>query len=130
MKTVYLSLMLLFSALTTALAADPIDRVADLFAKGQTQEIAKLFPANVDMGIITDVNTYTKAQAEQMLQKFFAQNKPLNAKVLHKVTSSATFNLAVISLTTDKGVYRVSCTLKDNKGVTQLVEVRIEGEKK
>ena len=130
MKTVYLSLMLLFSALTTALAADPIDRVADLFAKGQTQEIAKLFPANVDMGIITDVNTYTKAQAEQQLQKFFTQNKPLNAKVLHKVTSSATFNLAVISLTTDKGVYRVSCTLKDNKGVMQLVEVRIEGEKK
>jgi hypothetical protein len=117
MKTLYLSLMLLFSALTTALAADPIDRVADLFAKGQTQEIA-------------DVNSYTKAQAEQMLQKFFTQNKPLNAKVLHKVTSSATFNLAVISLTTDKGVYRVSCTLKDNKGVMQLVEVRIEGEKK
>ena len=130
MKTVYLSLMLLVSALTTTLAADPIDRVADLFAKGQTQEIAKLFPANVDMGIITDVNSYTKAQAEQMLQKFFAQNKPLNAKVLHKVTSSATFNLAVISLTTDKGVYRVSCTLKDNKGVMQLVEVRIEGEKR
>ena len=130
MKTLYLSLMLLFSALTTALAADPIDRVADLFAKGQTQEIAKLFAANVDMGIITDVNTYTKAQAEQTLQKFFTQNKPLNAKVLHKVTSSATFNLAVISLTTDKGAYRVSCTLKDNKGVMQLVEVRIEGEKK
>ena len=130
MKTLYLSLVLLFSSLHIALAADPIDRVADLFAKGNTQEIAKLFAANVDMGVMADVNTYTKAQAEQQLQKFFAQNKPLNAKVLHKVTSSATFNLAVISLTTDKGVYRVSCTLKDNKGVMQLVEVRIEGEKK
>jgi len=130
MKTLYLSLMLLFSALTTALVADPIDRVTDLFAKGNTTEIAKLFPANVDMAVMADVHSYTKVQAEQMLQKFFAQNKPLHAKVLHKVTSSATFNLAVIALTTNKGVYRVSCTLKDNKGVMQLVEVRIEGEKK
>jgi hypothetical protein len=130
MKTLYLSLMLLFSALTTALAADPIDRVADLFAKGNMPEIARLFSTNVDMGVMADVNTYTKVQAEQQLQKFFTQNKPLNAKVLHRVTSSATFNLAVILLTTDKGVYRVSCTLKDNKGVMQLVEVRIEGEKK
>ncbi|GAB2975901.1 hypothetical protein GCM10027049_08260 [Mucilaginibacter puniceus] len=122
--------MLLFSSLNFALAADPIEHVTELFSKGNTQEIAKLFPANVDMGVMADVNTYTKAQAEQMLQKFFAQNKPLAAKVLHKVTSSATFNLAVILLTTDKGVYRVSCTLKDNKGVMQLVEVRIEGEKR
>ncbi len=130
MKTVYLSLMLFFTALTTAIAADPIDRVADLFAKGNTAEIGKLLAASVDIGIMTDVDAHPKAHAEQMLQKFFAQNKPLSAKVLHKVTSNATFNLAVISLTTDKGVYRVSCTLKDNKGVMQLVEVRIEGEKK
>lgn len=130
MKILYLSLVLLFSSLNIALVADPIDHVADLFAKGNMTEISKLFAANVDMGITADVDTYTKAQAEQMLQKFFTQNKPLNAKVLHKVTSSATFNLAVIALTTDKGVYRVSCTLKDNKGVMQLVEVRIEGEKK
>ncbi|MEO8884590.1 MAG: DUF4783 domain-containing protein [Mucilaginibacter sp.] len=110
-------------------AADTIDHVADLFAKGNTSEIAKLFANNVDMGIMADLDTYPKARAEQILQKFFTQNKPISSKVLHKVTSSAAYNVGVIELTTDKGVFRVSFTLKDNKGVMQLVEVRVEGAK-
>jgi len=124
MKLILFPLLLL--QLLILPAVDTIDHVSELFGKGNVQEIAKLFPDNVDMGIQADVETYAKAQAVQQLQKFFAQNKPISSKTLHKVTSSATFNMGVIALTTDKGTYRVSLTLKDNKGVMQLVEVRIE----
>lgn len=130
MKTLYLSFVMVLGLISTTLAADPIDRIADLFGKGNTQEIAKLFTDNVDMGIMADLDVYPKAQAIQQLQKFFAQNKPNGSKVLHKVTSNAAFNLAVIAVTTDKGVFRVSCTLKSVGGNMQLVEVRIEGERK
>ena len=129
MKLVYLSLLMLLQVFSQP-AADTIDRVSDLISKGNTHEIAKLFADNVDMGIMADIDTYPKAQAEQMLQKFFTQNKPISGKVLHKVTSSAAYNLGVVSLNTSNGVFRVSFTLKDNKGVMQLVEVRVEGEKK
>ncbi len=130
MKTIYLSFILLLGLIGKTIAADPIDHIAELVGKGNIPEIAKLFPDNVDMGIQADVETYTKAQAIQQLQKFFGQNKPTGAKLLHKVTSNPKFHLAVIALTTDKGAFRVSCTLKENNGVTQLVEVRIEGEKR
>lgn len=130
MKTLYIALLLITGVLHKAQAADPIDRVAELFSKGNTHEIAKLFTDNVDMGILADLETYSKAQAEQQLQKFFAQNKPISAKTLHKVTSNAAFNLGVIALTTDKGVFRVSYTLKNVGGNMQLVEVRVEGEKR
>ncbi len=124
MKLILIPLLLL--QLFIVPVADTIDHVSELFSRGNVPEIAKLFPDNVDMGIQADVETYPKAKAEQQLQKFFAQNKPVSSKVLHKVTSSAAFHLGVIALTTDKGTYRVSLTLKDNKGVMQLVEVRIE----
>ena len=125
MKLTCLSLFLLLHVLFLP-AADTIDHISELFSRGNVPEITKLFPENVDMGILAEVDTYPKAQAVQQLQKFFAQNKPISVKVLHKVTSSAAFNLGVISLTTDKGTYRVSLTLKDNRGVMQLVEVRVE----
>ena len=122
--------MLMFGLLSTALAADPIDHLAELLSKGNITEIAKLCDANVDLGIFKDVDTYPKAQAVQMLQAFFTQNKPISSKTLHKVTSNAAFNLGVIALTTDKGVFRVSYTLKNVGGNMLLVEVRVEGEKK
>jgi len=125
MKTICLTLFIALQVFFSP-AADTIDRVSDLFSKGNTTEIAKLFADNVDMGIMADLETYPKARAGQMLQKFFTENKPISCKILHKVTSSAAFNMGVVALTTDKGVYRVSFTLKDNKGVMQLVEVRVE----
>jgi hypothetical protein len=129
MKTICLTLFIALQVFFSP-AADTIDRVSDLFSKGNTTEITKLFADNVDMGIMTDLDTYPKARAGQMLQKFFTDNKPISSKILHKVTSSATFNMGVVALTTSNGVYRVSFTLKDNKGVMQLVEVRVEGERK
>ena len=130
MKTIYLSFMLMLGMVSTTLAADPIDRVAELMSKGNMTEIAKLCDANVDLGILKDLDTYPKAKAVQMLQAFFAQNKPISSKTLHKVTSNAAFNYGVIALTTDKGVFRVAYTLKNVGGNMLLVEVRVEGEKK
>jgi len=125
MKLTCLSFFILLQAFFSP-ATDTIDHISELFSKGNTREIAKLFADNVDMGIQADIESYPKAQAELQLQKFFVQNKPISSKLLHKVTSNATFNMGVVALTTDRGNFRVSFTLKDNKGVMQLVEVRIE----
>lgn len=122
--------MLMLGMLSTTLAADPIDHVAELMSKGNITEIAKLCDTNVELGLLKELDTYPKAKAVQMLQAFFAQNKPISSKTLHKVTSNAAFNYGVIALTTDKGVYRVAYTLKNVGGNMMLVEVRVEEEKK
>ena len=127
MRLLYLPL--LFFTLFSVPANDPIDRVADLIGKGNAHEIARLFAPNIELTLIDEVNTYSKAQAEQILDKFFAQNRPTSHKILHKVNSSANFRFGVVIINTDKGTYRAAFTLKGNDPNAQLIELRIESDK-
>jgi hypothetical protein len=127
MKLLYLPLLIL--SLFVVIPTDPIDKVAELIGKGNIHEIAKLFAPDVELTLMDDVNTYSKAQTELILEKFFAQNKPTSYKILHKVNSSANYRFGVVIITTDKGTYRAAFTLKGADANTQLIELRIESEK-
>lgn len=110
--------------------ADPLDNVANLVKQGNTKELAKLFAASVDMNIMDDENTYSRGQAVQLLDRFFAKNKPQSIKLLHKINSRASFHLGVYILTTaDKQEYRIAFTLKEEGGTMSIIEFRIEDEK-
>lgn len=128
MKLLYLPLLTLLS-LFNATLADPIDKVADLIGKGNAHELAKLFASSVDISTADEENTYSKAQAEIIIEKFFTDNKATSGKLLHKVNSNANYGFGVVILTTDKGPYRVAFTLKDNGGEMQLIELRFEVDK-
>ncbi|HEY0246401.1 MAG TPA: DUF4783 domain-containing protein [Mucilaginibacter sp.] len=128
MRLLYLSLFTLLH-LFNAPAADPIDKIAELIGKGNVPEIAKLFAPNLELTMLDDPNTYTKAQARAVLEKFFAQNKPNSSKILHKINSSSSYNFCVVIINTDKGTYRAAFTLKDAGGTMQLIELSIESEK-
>jgi hypothetical protein len=127
MKLFYLPLLLLiiFRSHTT----DPIDRFAELIGKGNVFELTKLFAPDIELAITDDGNTHSKTQAGLILEKFFAQNKPISYKTLHKVNSSANFRFGVVIITTDKGIYRAAFTLKGPDASAQLIELRIENEK-
>jgi len=122
-------LVLLYLVPTACLANGPIEKVAELIRQGNARELAKLFAASVDISILDNANVYSKTQAEQILDKFFKENKPASIKLLHRVNSNATYNFAVLLLTTDKGKYRVSYTMKEFEGAMVVVELRIETEK-
>ena len=110
--------------------ADPLDNVANLVKQGNTKELAKLFAASVDMSIMDNENTYPKGQAVQLLDRFFAKNKPQSIKLLHKINSRASFHLGVYILTTtDRQEYRIAFTLKEEGGTMSIIEFRIEDEK-
>jgi hypothetical protein len=128
MKLLYLPL-LAFLALFNTTAADQIDKVAELLGKGNTHELAKLFAPNVEISIGDEENTYSKTQAEIILDKFFTQNKPNGSKVLHKVNSNANYHFGVAIINTDKGPYRIAYNLKGEGAAMQLIELRIEVEK-
>jgi Na+-transporting NADH:ubiquinone oxidoreductase subunit NqrC len=128
MKLLYLSLFT-FLSFTSATSLDPIDKIAALIGKGDTHEIANFFAPNIELTLMDEANTYSKAQAEQILDKFFAQNKPVSCKMLHKVNSSASYRFGVVIINTDKDTYRVAFTLKGADNNIQLIELRIESEK-
>lgn len=121
-----LALLMLLRPLSTG----PVDTVAQLLGKGSAHELAKLFAPEIEIGLPgTEQNTYPKAAAESMLEKFFTQNKPAGSKILHKINAAGNYQYGVVTLYTAKGAYRVSFNLKDENGVIQLVKVLIEQDK-
>ncbi|RFZ90519.1 DUF4783 domain-containing protein [Mucilaginibacter conchicola] len=129
MKLHNLPLLTLLFLLPVVVNAGPIEKIAELFKKGNTHEIAAYFSANLDITLMDEANTYSKAQAEMLLDKFFKEHKPHAVKILHRISSNVNYNYAVISLVTDKGKFRITYTLKEVGKTMEIIEMRIESEK-
>jgi hypothetical protein len=129
MKLIYTPILLLLFMLPAICQAGPIDKIAELIKEGNVHELAKFFADNVDMAVLDDTNVYSKTQAELILEKFFKENKPISVKILHRISSNANYNFAVLILNTDKGKYRVSFTLKETAKEMVVIDLRIETEK-
>ena len=127
MKLLYLPLLVIFYLIPTT--AGPIEKVAELIRQGNVSELSKMFAANVEINMQNEDNVYSKVQAGLILDKFFSQNKPLSVKIFHKVNSNPKYQFAVVILNTQKGLFRITYTLKDTDGTLVLIELRIEPEK-
>lgn len=121
-------LVLLYLVPNVALAG-PIEKIAELIKQGNAHELAKYFAASVDVTVLDNTNVYSNTQAEVIIDKFFRENRPLSATVLHKVNSNATYNFGVVLLHTDKGKFRVAYTIKEIEKEMVIIEMRIEIEK-
>ena len=128
MKRIYTPLVLILFVIMIP-AADPVDTVATLIGQGNAHELSIYFAQNVEMTIMDVENVYTKTQAEIVVDKFFSQNKPRTVKILHKINSNPNYRFVVLVLNTEKGIFRVSYTMKDAGGSLALIELRIEPEK-
>jgi hypothetical protein len=130
MKLRYLPLLIMLYIVPTTIAfAGTIEKIAELIKQGNAHELSKYFSSNVEITILDDGNVYSKAQSEMILEKFFKDNKPRTVKLLHRINSNSTYNFGVLILSTDKGNYRVSYTLKEVEKVMVVIELRIETEK-
>jgi len=129
MKTLGLSLIIVLYLLPGSAFTDPIDKVAELIREGNVHELSKLFAPNIDLTILDEENTYSKVQAEQILNKFFSQNVPHTVKMLHRINSNPSYRFGVLIVNTDKGPYRVAYTLKGTDSNLTLIALRIEVEK-
>ena len=128
MKLLYLSLLLL-SPFVLQNTGDPIERTAVLLRNANIDELSKCFASTVDIAIKGEEDNYSDVQAKLILTNFFAQNQPQAVKILHRISSSAKFHYGVVILTTNKGVYRVAFSLKNENGIFELTEMRFEIEK-
>jgi hypothetical protein len=129
MKLKYLPSLFFLLLIPYASSADVIDNVANLLKAGNTKELSKLFANNVEIAIMEEENVYSQTQATVILDKFFAKNKPKDIKLLHKINSGGNYHFGVYILSTDKGEFRVTITLKNAGKTTNVVELKIEDEK-
>jgi hypothetical protein len=128
MKTLCLSFIFSLALLRTV-ADDPIERTTNLLKQGNFTELYKTFAPSIDLTVAGKQDTYTKEKAQSILNAFFAKNQPVGAKLVHKVDSNPDLLYAVIILSTKGGNYRVSFSVKSNKGAYQLTELSIQEEK-
>ncbi|MGI4022607.1 MAG: DUF4783 domain-containing protein [Janthinobacterium lividum] len=122
-------LLLLFASFSSVFSADPIDKISILLQQGQAQELVKQFAASVELSILNDEKVVSKTQAETMLNTFFATNKPVSAKVIHRMNTNPNLLYAVVQLKTSSGNFRVSYSIKNTNGNQELTELTIESEK-
>lgn len=108
---------------------DIIDSLLGYLRASDAKNIAANFSSSVELNILGDENTYSKAQAEQVIRNFLTRNKPLNVRLVHRLTSNPAYRLAVFSVKTDSDSFRVTISLSSSGEHFLIREMRIESDK-
>jgi hypothetical protein len=109
--------------------AEVKDRVVLALKTGNTRELAAHLLPNVDLTIMDNSEVYSKAQAEQILRKFFDEHEPLDMTVDHEGVSKMGDAYCIGKLKTARGDFRVTFFLKKTGGKTLVKQLRIEAGK-
>jgi Domain of unknown function (DUF4783) len=130
MKILYLlvPILILFfnSQKLKAQSPDVIDDISSLIRSSNTKEISKYFASTVELTILTEEDVYSKAQAEQILKNFFNRHAPSSVKIVHRLISNPNYRFGVILITTNKGQFRTSFSMKNNSNKFLITEMRFE----
>ncbi len=108
---------------------DIVDNIAQLFKSANTKEISKNFAPAVELSVNDNEDSYSKAQAEQILRDFFIKSPPVNSTVVHLINTNPNYRFGVLSLITKSGRFRVAVTLKKTGNTFFITELRIEPDK-
>ena len=110
----------------TYVEGDIIEKISSLFQTGNTKEISEHFASTINFSILNDSNVNSKVQAEIIVNNFLHAHEPRSAKIIHRLNNSPTYKHAVIELSTNKGKFRVSYSIRVDDNKAQIVELRIE----
>ncbi len=102
------------------------DQVVSAIGSGNAAALAKHFVANVDMALPSASDYYSKAQAEQILRKFFEEHRPKGLTIVHEGTNRGGDSYYIGNLATANGDFRVTFFLKKNGDVFQVKQLRME----
>jgi hypothetical protein len=94
---------LLFFTLTLAANAEIFEEISQGIRSGDVRMLSKNFNSSIDLTIASQENTYSKAQAEQVLRDFFSTNKPVTFNIIHQGLSKEGAKYAIGQLSTSSG---------------------------
>lgn len=128
-KVLLLSLVLI-GAINSSEALPLFDipiKIFDSMKVGNASELAKHFNSSVELVILDKEEIYSRQQAEQILQRFFNQNKVTGFNVLHQGGRDGA-KYAIGNLETQSKSFRVYFLVKDSGGRPLIHQMRIEEE--
>jgi hypothetical protein len=129
MKRALLLLVLIIPFLALRAQNDVKDQVVSSLGSGNASALAGQMVANVDMTLPGTSDYYSKAQAEQILRKFFDQHPAKNMSIEHEGNSQGGDSYYIGTLHTANGDFRVTFFLKKVGDAFQVKQLRIETNK-
>lgn len=125
------TLLLAFLLGATALFAqdDVKDQVVQAMRTGNSKDLAAHFVPNIDLTVKDAADVYSKAQAEQIVRKFFNDNPPIDLVIEHSGVSKVGDKYYIGILRTRTGYFRVTFFLKKGEPTFQVKQLRIESSK-
>ncbi len=126
MKALLFSLFTLLSVPLLHAQADVKDQVVAAIGSGNVNALGEKLVANVDLTVLTSSDYYSKAQAVQILRKFFVEHEPQGLRIEHEGTSKMGDRYCIGQLATASGTFRVTFFLKKTDDAVLVKQLRIE----
>ena len=114
-----------FFIYSNQLKAQVPDEIIQSLKTGNSKTLSDYFNQNVEMVVLENDNVYSKAQAQQIVSKFFSDNNPENFNIIHQGGKEGA-QYVIGNLLTSKGTFRVYFLLKKNSGKDYIHQLRIE----
>lgn len=126
MKKITSILLMMFLSVGFGFAQNADKTINTAMKLGNHKELSKHFDTKVDLTILTKENSYSKAQAELIIKKFFASGKVSNYQVIHRGKSRDGASYAIGTLTTASRTYRTYVLTKKVNGHVRIQQLRFE----
>lgn len=126
-KKILFTLFLIFvvTIFSNQLKAQVPDEIIQSLKTGNSKTLSEYFNQNVEMAVLENDNVYSKAQAQQIINKFFNSYSPESFNVLHDGGKEGD-RYVIGNLVTNKGNFRVYFLLRKNNGKDYIIQLRIE----
>lgn len=101
------------------------DEIISSFKTGDSKALSEYFNQNVELVVLENDNVYSKAQAQQIVGKFFNSNTPESFTIVHQGGKEGA-KYVIGNLITNNGSFRIYFLLKTNSGKDYIHQLRIE----
>lgn len=91
------------------------DEIVNCFENGNSKKLSVYFNQNIEIAIPGNKNIYSKAQAQQIISKFFSENPAESFTILSTSTKDDAINM-IGMFVTKKSSFRVYIVLKTTNG--------------
>lgn len=106
-----------------------LQQITDAISSGDASTLGSYFDSNVEIAILDEGDVYSKADAIQVVKKFFSQHSPKSFSQVHQGTSKGNDSQYCIgNLTSGSGTFRVYVYMKTNGGNYLIQELRFDKE--
>jgi hypothetical protein len=125
MKSILLFMPALF-LLSFSFQGGGIDEVITALRAGNAGQLSSNFDENVELTLPDKSDSYSKAQAQQIVRDFFGNNKVKGFEVKHKGDSPGGGHFCIGTLQTNAGNFRTNVFMKVKNGKEVVKEIRFQ----